>query len=238
MMNDDEIAQCRFTWNWEMGDTINVYAPAGPFPNDSTEACIPTTQPPAPIVVVPENLVSDPLTVETITLTSSQCRNYRSANFVLEGLPNLKTIVIGDNCFNNGVTFSLTNLPELQSVQLGQYVFDYGHTVVLENLPKLQSIQMSRRALDGNNADDRKTISHALYNYKNTLTMKDLPSLTSFRGSGDNLRFIGSATIQNVPQLSSSGISVSNSCFSAIYSLQASNADDLESAIREKSNYV
>ena len=39
MMNDDEIAQCRFTWNWEMGDTVNVYAPAGPFPNDSTEDC-------------------------------------------------------------------------------------------------------------------------------------------------------------------------------------------------------
>ena len=110
MEDEKEVAQCRFTWNWEMGDTINVYAPAGPFPNDSTEACIPTTQPPAPIVVVPENLVSDPLTVETITLTSSQCRNYRSANFVLEGLPNLKTIVIGDNCFNNGVTFSLTSI--------------------------------------------------------------------------------------------------------------------------------
>ena len=66
MMNDDEIAQCRFTWNWEMSDTINVYAPAGPFSNDSTEACIPTTQPPAPIVVVPENLVSDPMTATTL----------------------------------------------------------------------------------------------------------------------------------------------------------------------------
>ena len=39
-MNDEkEVAQCRFTWNWEMGDTINVYAPTGPFPNDSTENC-------------------------------------------------------------------------------------------------------------------------------------------------------------------------------------------------------
>ena len=35
---------------------------------------------------------------------------------------------------------------------------------------------MSRRALDGNNADDRKTISHAPYNYKNTLTMKGILS--------------------------------------------------------------
>jgi len=39
-MNDEkEVAQCRFTWNWEMDDTVNVYAPSGPFPNDSTEKC-------------------------------------------------------------------------------------------------------------------------------------------------------------------------------------------------------
>ena len=39
-MNDEkEVAQCRFTWDWEMGDTVNVYAPAGPFPNDNTENC-------------------------------------------------------------------------------------------------------------------------------------------------------------------------------------------------------
>ena len=37
MMNDDEMAQFRFTWNWEMSDTINVYAPAGPFSNNKTD---------------------------------------------------------------------------------------------------------------------------------------------------------------------------------------------------------
>ena len=39
MEDEKEIAQCRFTWNWEMDDTSNVYAPAGPFPNESTESC-------------------------------------------------------------------------------------------------------------------------------------------------------------------------------------------------------
>ena len=39
MTNQNETAQCRFTWNWEVGDTINVYAPAGPFPNERTESC-------------------------------------------------------------------------------------------------------------------------------------------------------------------------------------------------------
>ena len=40
------------------------------------------------------------------------------------------------------------------------------------DLPKLQSIQLGREALDGDNRDDRKTISDAPYNYKNTLTMR------------------------------------------------------------------
>ena len=38
-MEDEEIAQCRFTWNWELDDTSNVYAPAGPFPNEKTASC-------------------------------------------------------------------------------------------------------------------------------------------------------------------------------------------------------
>ena len=39
MEDEKEVAQCRFTWDWEMGDTVNVYAPAGPFPNDNTDPC-------------------------------------------------------------------------------------------------------------------------------------------------------------------------------------------------------
>ena len=92
-----------------MGDTINVYAPAGPFPNDSTEACIPTTQPPVEIVMVPENLVSDPLMVETITLTESQCSGYTYTRLTLSGLPKLKTIDFDRLCFNNGPSFSVTS---------------------------------------------------------------------------------------------------------------------------------
>ncbi|KNB44328.1 hypothetical protein JH06_1983 [Blastocystis sp. subtype 4] len=30
--------QCRFTWNWEMGDTLNTYGD-GPYPNSNTEPC-------------------------------------------------------------------------------------------------------------------------------------------------------------------------------------------------------
>ena len=40
------------------------------------------------------------------------------------------------------------------------------------DLPKLQSIQLSAWALFGDGRDDRRTISKAPYNYKNTLTMR------------------------------------------------------------------
>ena len=40
------------------------------------------------------------------------------------------------------------------------------------DLPKLQSIRLGGSALDGDNRDDRKTISNEPYNYKNTLTMR------------------------------------------------------------------
>ena len=40
------------------------------------------------------------------------------------------------------------------------------------DLPKLQSIRFGRGALCGDDRADRKTISEAPYNYKNTLTMR------------------------------------------------------------------
>ena len=75
------------------------------------------------------------------------------------------------------------------------------------DLPKLQSIQLDTAGLQGDGRDDRKTISEAPYNYKNTLTMRseiewvdewiDLPSLTEFNGSNGNLIYIGSVILES-----------------------------------------
>ena len=40
------------------------------------------------------------------------------------------------------------------------------------DLPLLQSIELGYEALEGDGRADRKTISEAPYNYKNTLTMR------------------------------------------------------------------
>ena len=39
MTDAREIAQCRFTWNWEFGNNNAVYAQSGPYPNDDTVEC-------------------------------------------------------------------------------------------------------------------------------------------------------------------------------------------------------
>ena len=40
------------------------------------------------------------------------------------------------------------------------------------DLPKLQSIELGYGALQGDERDDRKTISTSPFNYNNTLTMR------------------------------------------------------------------
>ena len=38
MTDEKERAQCRFTWNWEMSNTVNTYGD-GPYPNNETDPC-------------------------------------------------------------------------------------------------------------------------------------------------------------------------------------------------------
>ena len=38
MTDPDEIAQCRYTWNWELFDEFSQYAP-GPYPNEESIPC-------------------------------------------------------------------------------------------------------------------------------------------------------------------------------------------------------
>ncbi|KAK8818954.1 hypothetical protein WA538_001534 [Blastocystis sp. DL] len=156
----------------------------------------------------------------------------------LNNLTFLQSIEMGGACFCYAPSFSLTNLPQLQSVKLGNSAFFYVHSVVFENLPKLQSIQLGEGALQGDGRDNRKTINTKPFNYNNTLTMRNLPSLTEFKGDSYNFVCIGSVILENIPRLSSDGIQFGHNCFLFTYSLQSSNASALESAIRSKSEYV
>ncbi|KAK8825469.1 hypothetical protein WA538_003165 [Blastocystis sp. DL] len=173
--------------------------------------------------------------LKSIQIGDGSFNDYHS--FELNNLPSLQSIEIGDWCFEYAPSFSLTDLPQLQSLKLGQFAFACVHSIVFENLPKLQSIQLGEQALSGDWSDDRNTISSKPY-YKNTLTMRNLPSLTEFKGYGNNFYSIGSVILENIPRLSSNGIHFGTWCFEYTYSLQSSNAAALESYIRRRSSYV
>ncbi|KAK8801638.1 hypothetical protein WA588_005924, partial [Blastocystis sp. NMH] len=158
--------------------------------------------------------------LKSIQIGYRSCEDYHS--FELNNLLSLQSIDIGRECFEYAPSFSLTDLPQLQSVKLGMCAFEYVHSIVFENLPKLQSIQLEYGALRGDGSSDRWTISNPPYNFKNTLTMRNLPSLTEFKGHGNNFECIGSVILENIPQLSSSGIQFGNGGFYFTYSLQSS----------------
>ena len=84
MYSEQEKAQCRFTWNWEMNEPSVVYSPVGPFPNVNTVHCpgattqSPTTQPPTtqppttqPPTTQPPSTIIPPLDPsDTVTISS------------------------------------------------------------------------------------------------------------------------------------------------------------------------
>ena len=108
----------------------------------------PTTQTPTTIAVVPSELAPNPETIEEIRINTGTCFSLRGTEFILRGLPALKSIVIGDNCFINVKVFELDGLSELESVVIGQQSFridnsernDGDYRIV--NCPKLKSIQI------------------------------------------------------------------------------------------------
>ena len=103
-------------------------------------------------VVVPSELTSDPLTVETISITSGLCSSYQGTEFILRGLPALKSIVIGNNCFKAVRVFELDGLSELESVVIGQRSFristqrQSNGSYRIVNCPKLKSIQIGQNS--------------------------------------------------------------------------------------------
>jgi len=92
-------------------------------PTTTTPTTItPTTFPPIPIVVVPEDMVYDPETVESIEEIDT-CNDYEGTEFILKGLPKLKSIEIGEECFLTTRTFELDGLNALESVVIGRWSF-------------------------------------------------------------------------------------------------------------------
>ena len=118
----------------------------------------------------------DAETVETIEETDLTCNDYDGADFILRGLPALKSIDIADECFLDIRTFELNGLNELERVVIGGWSFtdvnnydevknsrrtDGNFTIM--NSPRLKSIQIDE-------------VSFGDYRF---FTLLNLPSLES-----------------------------------------------------------
>ncbi|KAK8802888.1 hypothetical protein WA171_006559 [Blastocystis sp. BT1] len=107
----------------------------------------------------------------------------------------LSEIHIGDRSFYWYESLELKNLPSLTVLEMGRASFCNCHWIVVENLNRLQSITLALWALHGGHRIE-----------SNELIMKNLPSLTLFKGDTWNFNRIQKMSIKNIPSLTSEGI--------------------------------
>ena len=109
------------------------------------------------------------MTADSITITDGLCTSYQGTEIIIQGLPMLKTIVIGDDCFGKVRTLELNGLYELESVVIGERSFRINNgrrndgVCRIMNCPKLKSIQIG---------------DESFYDYR-SFGLNNLPSLHS-----------------------------------------------------------
>ena len=103
-------------------------------------------------------------------------------------LISLKRIEIGDNCFENVNRFVLDGLNELESVKIGKESFSLsedrrkGSKCLIMNCDGLREVE----------------IGDWSFLYYEVIELKNLPSLSIFKGDGFNFRYIGKVSIESM----------------------------------------
>ena len=121
--------------------------------------------------VLPPSLLSDPLKVEEVKIGNNAFNDTSIGKLQLSGLPYLKQLEIGSDCFGSARSFDLQNLSELQTVTIGKKSFTLNKSrpsvkredglCQLIDCPKLTSFQV----------DDSTFADYS------TLSLSNLPSL-------------------------------------------------------------
>ena len=100
-------------------------------------------------------MVYNPETVVSIEETDLTCNDYDGTEFILKGLPMLKSVDIGDECFLTTRTFELDGLNALERVVIGRWSFTNANkyddiknsqltdgNYTISNCPHLKSIEI------------------------------------------------------------------------------------------------
>ena len=141
----------------------------------------------ATAVILPPSLISNPLTVEELNIGNNSYNDSSVTEFKLSGLPALKSIVIGDECFGSMRVFELNGLSELESVVIGEKSFTYAKT---------------REDIWNNGVDKRSD---------GTCRIVNCPKLKSIRIGGFSFGDYHSFDLVNLPSLQS--IDIGEKCF-------------------------
>ena len=163
---------------------------------------------------------------------------WRSETYQMKQISSsVESIVIQGNIGCEEKTFNISYLPSLITIEIGCSSFRNCHKVAFENLTQLQSITIG-------------SDSFMLHRYtvdSNELIMRNLPSLTTFKGEGGNFLWISKVILKNIPSLTQDGIcmgersmffGISPFSFEKVKELVCSNADSLDRFIRERSKLL
>ena len=96
-----------------------------------------------------DSYLSIPLYVTALTVTDSSCNDNTITVVDLSSFKFVRSVVIGDSCFQYVQLFSIVGLNWLESVRIGEYSFRDGYGSLLEgselkivNCPQLKSLSI------------------------------------------------------------------------------------------------
>ena len=123
----------------------------------------------ARVAAIPSELVPITQADNTLTITDGKCSNHNDSKFIMKGYSYLRSLTIGDECFENARILELKAMSDLESIIIGKNSFPSSGNFTIENCPKLNTIRIG---------------DSSFHDYE-SLQLRNLPSLKTIE-MGDN----------------------------------------------------
>ena len=147
-----------------------------------------------------ETFLSIPLYVTALTVTYSSCNENNIVVVDLSSFKFLRSVVIGDYCFQHVQEFSIVGLNWLESVSIGEYSFGSNGSILegsefkIVNCPQLKSLYIGSRSFGRYNGFELSQLPQLSY-----VTMR-----SDRYGIGDGFRYARNAVFRGMNDLAAS----------------------------------
>ena len=89
------------------------------------------------------------------------------------GLPNLRTLTIGNESFKQTNSFSISTLPSLETVEIGDNCFGaIANNIYINSLPELTSLKIGRYSFYDKTSDNRVNCTFQVFNCSQLLLIE------------------------------------------------------------------